>query len=138
MPPLFVQTQATISSPPALSAQHLQKILRAEQKGGAGHSSKALLSMLLVADSRPWELLSAGKTPKWHCLRRCVVCQGGWAALGQRSGLHVLPGCLACLCGRSSAGPAPCDACHTCKPGLLVVPQPPVLPSCTHPPLQRA
>ncbi|PRW59322.1 antigen KI-67 isoform X1 [Chlorella sorokiniana] len=58
------------------ATDNLHKILKAE-KGGGGHSSKALLSMLLVADSRPWELLAAGKTPKWICLRRCVVCQEG-------------------------------------------------------------
>lgn len=59
----------------------MHKILKAEQKGGAGHSSKSLMSMLLVADSRPWELLAAGKTPKWHSLRRCVVCRGAPGAL---------------------------------------------------------
>ena len=119
-----------------LSPQHLQKILRAEQKAGAGHSSKALLSMLLVADSRPWELLSASKTPKWHCLRRCVVCQGGWAAVGQRNGPCIPPGCfcspgaVAAQQGQPGAMPA-IPASQACWPCLTRL-------SCTHPPLQRA
>ena len=47
------------------AVQHLNKVLKAErEEKGSGHTTKSLKAILLMATSRPWELLAAGKTPQ--------------------------------------------------------------------------